>query len=125
MLTWLEEFFLEMSAFLIVNMTTRLPYVFTDSRCREVQAGTVVLRSQHARLLVFEMAKSKNVNSFFEVSISTFIALIFPLFLWNLSSLENSIAMNVQFFLAYATHSHFFMKQNCEHVQCGYLRADF
>jgi hypothetical protein len=70
-----------MSAFLIVNMITRLTYVFTDSRCREVQAGTVVLRSRHARLLVFEMAKSKNVNSFFEVSISTFIALIFPLFL--------------------------------------------
>jgi hypothetical protein len=61
-------------------MKTQLMYVFTDSGCRDIQAETVVLRSRHARLLVFEMAKSKNVNSIFEVSISTFIALIFPFF---------------------------------------------
>jgi hypothetical protein len=56
--------------------------------------------------------KSKNVNSIFEVSISTFIALIFPLFLLNLSSLENGIVMKVQFFLAYATHEVVFSWNN-------------
>jgi hypothetical protein len=57
---------LEMSAFLILEHDNSAflilehdnsanAYVFTDSRCREVQAGTVGLGSRHARLLVFEM----------------------------------------------------------------------